>query len=119
MNGTKVLGKNEKYIKDLYIINLYRETISSFQYHTDMLLNDIDLERKQSIIIAVAQLIHPYLKLKYNYSVSDIDKYIIDEYPTFLTTNYFNNMIVNFPKFKSEVQLLKNLKMKVIDLDLK
>jgi hypothetical protein len=32
----------------------------------------------------------------FNYSVSDIDKYIIDEYPTFLTTNYFNNMIVNF-----------------------
>jgi len=96
MNDTQELSENEKLRKDLYIINLYRETISSFQYNTNMLINGIGLERKQSVIISVAQLIHPYLKLKYNYSASDIDKYIIDEYPTFLTTNYFNNMIVNF-----------------------
>jgi len=96
MNDTQELSENEKLRKDLYIINLYRETISSFQYNADMLINGIDLERKELLIISVAQLIHPYLKLKYNYSASDIDKYIIDEYPTFLTTNYFNNMIVNF-----------------------
>jgi len=96
MNDNKVLSKNEKFIKDLYIINLYRETVDSFQFSTDCIINDINLERKKLILISVTKIIHPYLKLKYNYSVNEIDEYIINEYPTLLTPNYFNNMIVNF-----------------------
>ena len=96
MNDSKVLNKSEKFIMDLYIIGLYRETVESLQHSADDIINDIDLDRKKSILLLVTQTIYPYIKLKYNYSIAKIDKYIDNEYPTLLIPNYFNNTIINF-----------------------
>lgn len=97
MNDTKVLSENEKFTKDLYILNLYMETINGFEYGENYdLINEIDLYRKNCIFLSIIKLAYPYLKLKYNYSYSDIDKYIQNEYPTLLTPHYFNNMVIEF-----------------------